>query len=173
MRFIINLVFIIAAWKWGDWRHWKAYYPTILFLITGDLLYNFLTYNFTLWQFRPVAFDQPIYSNHTLITLGIDFINFPATVLLFLGNYPKTRVKQAFYFLAWVSFSSAMEYFIHRASGLTYAHGWNFWYSATFNVILFSLLRIHHLRPLLACGISAVVVVFYSWFFHLPVSSMK
>lgn len=43
-RIILVLVFVIIAWKWGDWKNWKLYYPTILFMILGDFVYIFLTY---------------------------------------------------------------------------------------------------------------------------------
>jgi hypothetical protein len=30
-------LFLFAAIKWGDWRKWRNYYPTILFFMVGDL----------------------------------------------------------------------------------------------------------------------------------------
>lgn len=44
-RIMMGAIFIITCWKWGDWKNWKLYYPTIQFLIIGDLKANFLLYN--------------------------------------------------------------------------------------------------------------------------------
>lgn len=34
---LLACLFILVCYKWGDWRNWKTYYPTILFLIAGTL----------------------------------------------------------------------------------------------------------------------------------------
>lgn len=41
MYILINALYIIAGIIWGNLRNWKRYYPSILYLIIGDLLYNF------------------------------------------------------------------------------------------------------------------------------------
>lgn len=51
-RIIIISLFLLACWKWGNWRNWKEYYPTILYFIIGDLSYKVLFYNKTLWEYR-------------------------------------------------------------------------------------------------------------------------
>ncbi|UJF35194.1 CBO0543 family protein [Paenibacillus hexagrammi] len=148
---------------------------SILYLIIGDLLYYLITYNFTMWKFNPIGFDKHIYANHVLITLGIDFINFPAVVLLYLGNYPdrKSITLQAIYIMCWSALNSILEYIFFIVSGVSYDNGWNFWWSASFNILLYTLLRIHHLRPLLAWLISAAIPLLYCYFFKLPLNSMK
>ncbi|PIB57799.1 hypothetical protein, partial [Pseudomonas sp. 2822-17] len=52
IHIVIKLLFLFAAYKWGDWEKWEKYYPTILFFIIGDLLYNFLFYNYPMWLFN-------------------------------------------------------------------------------------------------------------------------
>jgi len=37
MNFVYGFLYLFAAWKWGDWKNWREYYPTILFFIIGDL----------------------------------------------------------------------------------------------------------------------------------------
>ncbi len=61
MYILINVIYTIAALKWGDWRNWKQYHPTILFYCIGDFLYNFILYNKPMWLFRDL-----ILPNHTL-----------------------------------------------------------------------------------------------------------
>ena len=48
LTILVELINCILAWRFGDWRNWKNYQSTILYLITSDLLYNFLCYNYPL-----------------------------------------------------------------------------------------------------------------------------
>ncbi|WP_409348186.1 CBO0543 family protein [Paenibacillus gyeongsangnamensis] len=174
MHVILHLVFVLAAWRWGDWRNWRKYYSTILYLIVVDLLYNFLTYNYPLWKFNPVSFDKYIYSNHTLITLGIDFVNFPAIVLMYLGNFPKGKVKRLFYVLAWVSLNSIIEFAsLITIKGISHYNGWSLWWSLVLNLIFYFMLWVHYLRPLLAWGISIGLLVIFILYFGVPIQAMK
>ena len=61
---IINL---ILGWKLGDWRKLEKYYPTILFLIIGDLLYNIFTYGNLTWSYN----DNWLFPNHIINNLWI------------------------------------------------------------------------------------------------------
>jgi hypothetical protein len=74
LRLLKSAIWILAAYKWGDWRNYKKYYPTILFMISGDLVYQFLTYDYPLWEL-----SDPLL-NATLTTLLMVFINWPASV---------------------------------------------------------------------------------------------
>lgn len=175
MHIILNVLFILAAWRWGDWRNWRKYYPTILYLLIGDLLYNFLCYNYPLWKFNAVSFDKFIYSNHTLITLGIDFINFPAIVLMYLGNYPNGKIKPLLYiFFAWVLFNTTIEFTsLTTIKGIAHYNGWDIWWSILLNIIFFVMLRVHYLRPLLAWVISFGIIILFWLYFGLPIQNMK
>ncbi|WP_052488082.1 CBO0543 family protein [Gordoniibacillus kamchatkensis] len=102
MHIAIQLIFALAAWRWGDWKHWRKYYPTILFLIIGDLMNNFINYNRPFWTFTPNAWEKWLYPNHTIISLGVELIGYPSLVLLYLGNYPDGGRKQVLYVCAWV-----------------------------------------------------------------------
>ena len=35
-QIVVTLIIVVIARKWGDWRNWKQYYPTILFFIATD-----------------------------------------------------------------------------------------------------------------------------------------
>ena len=89
MYILINIFYLIAGYKWGDWRNWKKYYPTILFFILGDFLYNFLLYKESMWLFHDL-----ILPNHTTITILAMVISYTATVLIYLGRFPKRMEKQ-------------------------------------------------------------------------------
>lgn len=65
MRIIFGIVFILAAWKWSDWKNWKAYYPTYLFLTALSFISDFIMYNHSLWFYCP----SPNFPNHTTVAL--------------------------------------------------------------------------------------------------------
>jgi hypothetical protein len=174
MHLIIQSCLLFAAWRWSDWRNWKKYYPTVLFLILFDFFYNVITYNYFLWKFEAVTFDKFIYRNHTLIDLGIAFFAFPSIVLLYLSHYPKGRIKQFFYVSGWIGINTIIELIsFYFMKGISYHHSWNTWWSVLVNVLLFVVVRIHYSRPLLAWMISIVASVFFILYFHVPLINMR
>ncbi|WP_407921229.1 CBO0543 family protein [Bacillus salipaludis] len=105
MQILGLFTFIVAVWRWGDWRNWEKYQSTILFKITCALLYEVLTYNYPLWEYSDFDTFLP---THTLNSLAITFVGFTCTVLLFLSCYPETKKKTNFlyYFLGIVKLSN-------------------------------------------------------------------
>lgn len=161
MRLIIVLLFVFVAWRWGDWRNWHKYYPTIVFMIAVDLLHCILTYNHPLWLFHKTL------PNHTLNSLLIMFTAFPATVLIYVSHYPRSPIMKILYVTFWVFIYSGIEMSSYYFGGITYQNGWNLGFSVLLNVILFVLLRVHFYRPLLAWGIVFLITVFISYYFDL------
>jgi len=96
MYILMNALYLAAGIRWGDWRNWQRYYPTILFFIVGDFLYNFLLYNKTMWLFHDV-----ILPNHTTITLLSMAVSYTATVLIYLGRFPDGWLQRLLWFLLW------------------------------------------------------------------------
>lgn len=41
---LLGVAFILACAKWGDWKNWRLYYPTIVFLMFGAIMFDFLAY---------------------------------------------------------------------------------------------------------------------------------
>jgi hypothetical protein len=39
--------------KWGRWKVWKVYYPTILIFIAGDFIHGYIEAAKPLWRFVP------------------------------------------------------------------------------------------------------------------------
>lgn len=93
MHLLFNFLFLMAGFKWGDWKNWREYYPTILFFIGGDLLKNFLFHYYHMWQYKETILAENFLIGHPAINLMIIAIYYPATILIFLGHYPKERQK--------------------------------------------------------------------------------
>ncbi|MBT2657919.1 hypothetical protein J7E81_22200 [Bacillus sp. ISL-18] len=169
MHIIGQFLWIFAAWRWGDWRNWRNYQSTLLFMIVFSLLYDVLSYNYSLW-----IFSDFILPTHTLNSLAVTFIGFPCSVLLFLSRFPKNnRIKQLIYVSFWVVLYIAIEYFFVVIGLFHYYHGWNIWWSALLDATLFPMLLLHHKKPLAAYIISVPIIIFYFLFFNLPISKMK
>jgi hypothetical protein len=168
MYILINALYLIAGVIWGDWRNWKQYYPTILFFIMGDFLYNFLLYNKSMWLFHDILLP-----NHTLITILAMIVSYSATVLIYLGRFPKGWKKRFLWFLVWSVIFLSFEYINSKLGFITYHNGWNMWWSVLFTGIIFIILPIHHKRPLLAWLFSIIIIISLLGTFDVKVSDMK
>jgi hypothetical protein len=168
MYILINAIYLIAGIIWGDWRNWKKYYPTLLFFIIGDLLYNFLLYEKSMWIFHDV-----ILPNHTMVTLLAMVISYTVTVLLYLGRFPRGWKKRSLWFLLWSGIYLLIEYVNSKLGFITYHNGWNMWWSVLFTGIIFLILPIHHKKPLLAWLLSIVIILSLLSTFGVKISDMK
>ncbi|WP_426861129.1 CBO0543 family protein [Cytobacillus gottheilii] len=168
MYILSNILYIAAAYKWGDWKNWKQYYPTILFFIIGDFLYNFLLYEKSMWLFHDIVLP-----NHTLITIFTMVLSYTATVLIYVGRRPEGRGKRSLWFLLWVGIYLLVEYVNSIFGFITYHNGWNFWWSAMFTLMIFFILPVHHKRPLLAWLISILFIVTLLSIFDVKLSELK
>jgi hypothetical protein len=166
-QIVVSIIFAVTAYKWGDWKHWRDYYPTILFFIVGDFSYNILTYNYPLW-----SYESPLLKT-TFSDMLIAFVFFPSTILLYLPHFPKGLKKQILYVLLWITAYTAIERISFSLGFFSYDHGWNIYWSILFNCFMFPLLMLHHKKPYwvwLASSIIATSVIIY---FKVPFSSMK
>lgn len=154
MHIIANLLLLAAGCKWGDWRHWREYYPTILFFMTGDLLYGLLVNTKPMWLFHDL-----ILPNHTTISLLSMTVGYSATVLIYLGRFPEGWKKRFIWFLFWVGLYAVEEFINSKLGFITYHNGWNFGWSFLFTCIIFLILPIHHKRPLIAWFLSIIVII--------------
>jgi hypothetical protein len=162
---IIGIVTIIVCWKLGDWRHWKQYYSTILYLMIGDLAADFLLSNIPLFAFGPLAEKSPT------IDIIIMLLLYPSTVILYLTFYPKPFGKQVVYILMWVGIYTAFEIIADLTGGFCYYNGWNLLYSILFDLGMFSLLALHYKKPLFVWPISAALCFLLLWWFRIPLST--
>ena len=163
---IAALLFLICL-KWGDWKNWRKYYPTILYVIVWDLLYNLFTINHPLWRL-----DHPILK-HTFSDILIAFVVLPCSILMYLPYIPKkTIVKQILHIAFWVFLFSLIEVIALTLHTISYYNGWNIWWSIGFNVTMFSMVRIHYENPLLAWPISGLLFILVLIIFKLQLSSL-
>ncbi|WP_376767909.1 CBO0543 family protein [Neobacillus endophyticus] len=165
----VTLTNIYVAWRWGDWRNWRIYHTTILYMIVCDLLYNFLTYNHSLWTYTHTTF-QP---NHTLINVFVMFIAYPCMVLIYLGRFPKTFIRGILWVLLWVVLWSLFEWISLKLGQFSYQNGWTLGWSIIFNIAIFLMVRLHYSKPLLAYGLSIIATIFMLYIFKVPISKMK
>ncbi|MDQ0154771.1 CBO0543 family protein [Robertmurraya andreesenii] len=167
---IYALVWLIAPMIWGDWRNWQKYYSTIMFFIMGDLLYLYLlSDHFPMWKYNPHEIDDNLGLTNSHISLSIILIKYPATVLLYLSNFPKKgRFKQFGYYLLWVGIYGINEIIDLKLNLIQYHNGWSFWWSMFFNMILFYFLWVHYRNPILAWLFSFVYIAFLWVVFDVP-----
>ena len=167
MRLLIFSVFILGTLKWGDWKNWKRYYSTILFFMLCSFYYIAIYHNHPLWRYEPKV---PYFlSNNSLIALSITFIVFPCTTLIYLGNYPNGK-RQIPYIAVWIGIYTMIETVMFLAKGITYHNGWNLAWSFVFNIVLFTIIRLHFIRPWIAWVQGIVFAVFLAFVFGFPIN---
>ncbi len=171
MTLVVAFLTIFAAWRFGNWRDWRKYYPTILFTVIVNFLITILTYNHSLWHFEKTLFIP----NHVLADIFMKFLNYPAIVLLYLSRYPyNSRLpRQLTYLISWVVVFSLIEWMFVCTKITTYHNGWNIWWSIVVWVFMFIGFRIHHTRPLWAWLLCFVGTAFLIFYFHLPITKLK
>jgi hypothetical protein len=172
MHCFFALLFLVAAIKWGDWRNWKVYYPTILFFICGDLLKNSLLHDHRMWTYHELIFEN-IFFGHLIINLLVLAIIYPSTILIYLGRYPLKRWKQIYWTGFWIFVYMTYEVVYLQLHLIKYHYGWTIWWSLVFNVVTFILLRVHHKNPIVAWVASLIFIVFLWNAFNLPAALLK
>ena len=160
---------VLVALVWGDWRNWRNYQSSILYLIVCDLIYNLLTYNHPLWEYKSTL---PIL-NHTILNMITMFVAYPSIMLVYLGRFPTERMKQIIWVGFWVSLWSFLEWLSIQLGNFSYLNGWNFIWSFLFNIVLFSMVRLHYKMPLLTYGLSFILAVVLLSIFDVPFEKMK
>jgi hypothetical protein len=166
-QIIVSAIMALAAWRLGDWRNWKLYYPTILYFIVGEFLYGLLCYNYPLW-----SFESPLLKS-TLSEILIAFVFYPSTILIYLPHMPAAPAKKIAYMLLWVGIFSITEEVSYRLGFFSYHNGWSIWLSVLFNCTMFPLLWLHYRKPLWACALLVVFAAAGLAVFRVPLDSMK
>lgn len=165
MHVATSFIVIIVVYFWGDWRNWKQYQSTMLYIALCNLLYNFLTANYFLWRLH-----ADFISTHTLTEMLYTFIVFPGTVILFLANYPTKIKKQIVRNVKWIVIYIIWEVFFLLTNRIEYQYGWNIWWSLAILCFMFPAIRLHEKRPLLTYSLSAIATVAFIWLFDVPVN---
>ncbi|TYP69491.1 hypothetical protein BCM02_1147 [Paenibacillus methanolicus] len=153
-------------WRYKTYRRWREYQPTMLYVAACDLLYQGLCARYVLWTYVP---KWPVY--HQLLTnYGYTFIFLPATALLYLSHYPvESRLyAKGLYVLKWYAAFVIGEWVYVALTFMDYGHGWTLGWSMLFNVMMFSMMLLHHKRPLWAYLFTIGAVLFWVVVFHIP-----
>lgn len=146
-----------ACYKWGAFRRWRDFYGTILYVIIGDLAYQFVFCDYRLWTYTGIL-------GHTYTALVISFLIFPPAVILYLTHFPAGYLKQTLYITIWAAVNTLIELAACAINGLRYENGWSLFWSFVLFFVAFTLIRAHSLKPLLvwplslACGIACALV---------------
>jgi hypothetical protein len=132
LRVILCLTLVFCCLKFGEIKNWRNYYPTILYIIANNLLYNFFVSGkkYFLWKLEP-----DFLLNHTFSFLVQSFIIFPCIVILFLTYLPKSQKKAIIYLIISASILIGIETIMYIAEKITYHNGWNYWWSVAFNFL--------------------------------------
>lgn len=155
--FALVILYAAACWKWGAWRRWREFYPTILYMLIGNLTCSYVFYEYRLWIFDSFAGD-------TIMCLAIKDLIYPSAVILFLTHYPECFWKQFCYITVWAAVNTFLEFIAFKIGGIHYDHGWNLFWSFILLEIAFALVRLHYKKPLLvwlpslACGIAMALI---------------
>lgn len=163
---IMLIVFGVLCYKWGDWKNWKLYYPTILFYIIGNLTENIITNKKPLWLFYGLS------PADRLADYMFGFLIFPCVIILFLSNYPKGKIKQIAFSSMFIFVMSFIELILYYCEELKYYHGWNVGWSVLLYIGVFPLLRIHYKNPLLAWLILFILIAGGMFYFKIPLMSL-
>ncbi|TYR75348.1 hypothetical protein FZC79_11340 [Rossellomorea vietnamensis] len=172
MHTLLFFSFLLAVIKWGDWKNWRDYYPTFLFFLVGDLLYQYLLYNKSMWLFQP-SFDRSYLPNHTVISLIKMIIRYWATTLIFLGRLPQNKSKRIFWIGLWVLIYFGIEVIAFEAGMITHHNGWNLLWSFYLDIVIFVVLSIHYKNPPLAWFLSLLNLIFLWNVFGLTIDILK
>lgn len=165
MHIILAVLFIVCAYRWGDWKNWHQYYPTMLFFGFGDLAYNCLFHNKMLWQYQSPIF--PIIP-HVLWSMLWIFTIFASTLLIYLPKFPPKASQRIFYVLLWVTLYTLVEGILSSSNHFKYMHGWSLLHSFIFNTYIFPVLYIHFKKPLYAWIMVFLAAIFTLILFEVP-----
>jgi hypothetical protein len=83
-------------------------------------------------------------------------------------------MKQCFWILLWVFIFSSIEFVSHTYfHWIVYQYGWNIYWSMLFNLVMFTVLKIHFNKPWLAWIISILFLIFLANIFNIPRESFE
>lgn len=175
MHTLLGIVFLLASFRWGDWRNWKDYYPTIQFFIIGDLLYNFLLHHYLVWEYSR-SFDYLWLPNHSFINLFNMVIIYPCVVVMYISHFPfnSSLFKKVLYISFWVAIFTIKEMVnLFLFEHFSHKYGWNLGWSILFNFIIFSMLVLHFKFTKTALLLSSIIIAVLWLLFKVPIKGMN
>ncbi len=92
---------------------------------------------------------------------------------MYLQHFPTERIQKVSYILVWVLYFSTIEYIFEKKGLFVYENGWNAWWSTIFNIIAFSIIRLHYKNYLVAFLVSIPIVIVLLLLFHPALDQLK
>lgn len=164
---LLAVISIFICYKFGDWRNWKNYYPTILFFILSSVGCIVLTYNHPLWLY------QSSLINHTFIDLFISITVYPCTIMVFIPYLPSKISKIIIHISIYVAIYTIPEFISVKLGYFSYYNGWNIWCTLIFNYIMFPILILHYKNPIYAWIIGLISPFIFFYIMKIPYSSIR
>ena len=170
-RIVVVCIFMIAAWRLGDWKNWQRYYPTILFVMTVNLSAGYLSYHHSLWNYS----KDFIVTTETIVEFINTYVNLPSAVLIYLSWFPAHGVlRQRIYLLLWVVIFGTLEFFDQYIfHGIFYTNGWSWAHSVIFDMAMFYIIRVHFINPWKGWVLSFIVAAVIITQFGFLTAEMK
>lgn len=171
-RICFLVSFLYSAWRWGDWKNWQKYYPTVLFTMVINLAISFITYHHVLWKYNADA----LVTTQTVVEIINVFFLLPAATFIYLSRFPNSSsfMYQGSYIALWVVLFGSIEFIAHYIIGsISYDNGWAWPISVFFDVAMFSILRIHYLRPAFAWFITILLSIIILSVFNFSSAEIK
>jgi len=163
----LAIVSILICYKFGDWKNWKIYYPTILFFILSNVVCILLTYNHTLWLYESTIL------NHSFSDLLICITVYPSTIMLFIPHFPSKITKAILHICIYVAVYSIPEFIALKLGYFTYQNGWTIWCTLIFNFIMFPILILHYKKPIYAWAIALISPHILFFLMKIPYNSIR
>jgi hypothetical protein len=96
-----------------------------------------------------------IYLWHTL------FVNTLLT-FIYLSNFPEDELKRkVLYIVKWTALFIFIEIVLLKMNHIHHYNGWNLVWTTLFDLVMFSMLRLHYKKPLWTIVLSIPVTLFY------------
>jgi hypothetical protein len=168
MHIAVSILTILASIRWGRWKDWREFHPSMLFIATGGLLYEYIVQENTLWKFHP----DILYGNE-MVVLVYAVITMPISIFLFLSHFPNKWLARILYILIWSGIYIAVEWVLYKFERISYQNEWSLLFSFLFDLVMFSVIALHHNKPIPSYIISVFIIIFLIMYFDVPFKFAK
>ncbi|GMB01229.1 CBO0543 family protein [Pelosinus sp. IPA-1] len=169
-RIFLVFGFLLAVWKWGDWKNRENYYSTVLFIMVINLGASFLTYHHILWNYQPDA----LVKTQTTVELINSYVILPSATFIYLSNFPFNRKGRSNGYIAlWILLFSSLELIDNVIGGMSYKNNWSWFCSSILDFAMFPIIRLHYESPLRAWIICLLITIIVLIVFDFSSAEMK
>jgi hypothetical protein len=163
MNITLSIILAVCAGYLKAWKNWRVFHPTMLYTSVLVLLYNFICKDHLLWKHQSI----PMKSHFTGELLHA-FAILPIITLLFLSFYPD-KGRRLRYIALWSLLSFAAEFPFAVTGMIVFENGYHYWMELLFYPLMYFMIRLHHKKPLISYGLSALIIPLLIWLFKVPV----